>query len=219
MKPVPIKESRAIVARVAAALQDLIDEVVFVGGSATAFLITDDGIVTVRPTLDVDVIVEVINLPGYYKFEKRLKKLGFVPDPDGPVPEASSLPARLICANRLSASGPRGRSVRPPRARASNPRARASSRAGPLSVPAGGASLASIIQPAQWMRFYAARDSRTLRRSAIARPLPWAPSPARKADPAAARRDGCYQMGRSGEVAGEARRIRRLAWGVLPRCC
>ena len=30
------------------------------------------------------------------------------------------------------------------------------------------ASLASIIQPAQWMRFYAARDSTTLRRSAIA---------------------------------------------------
>ncbi|HAT21052.1 MAG TPA: hypothetical protein DCS85_12935, partial [Verrucomicrobiales bacterium] len=30
------------------------------------------------------------------------------------------------------------------------------------------ASLASIIQPAQWMRFYAARDSSTLRRSAIA---------------------------------------------------
>ena len=30
------------------------------------------------------------------------------------------------------------------------------------------ASLASIIQPSQWMRFYAARDSRTLRRSAIA---------------------------------------------------
>ena len=30
------------------------------------------------------------------------------------------------------------------------------------------ASLASIIQPAQWMRFYAARDSATLRRAAIA---------------------------------------------------
>ena len=30
------------------------------------------------------------------------------------------------------------------------------------------ASLASIIQPAQWMRFYAARDSSTLRRSAVA---------------------------------------------------
>ncbi|MCB9883360.1 MAG: sodium:solute symporter family protein [Planctomycetes bacterium] len=30
------------------------------------------------------------------------------------------------------------------------------------------ASLASIVQPAQWMRFYAARDSRTLRRTAVA---------------------------------------------------
>ena len=32
----------------------------------------------------------------------------------------------------------------------------------------GFASLASIVQPAQWMRFYAARDSATLRRSSIA---------------------------------------------------
>ena len=85
MKPIPKKESLAIVAHVAAALQDLVDEVVFVGGSSTAFLITDDEIVTVRPTLDVDVIVEVMNLSEYYRFEKRLKKLGFVPDPDGPI--------------------------------------------------------------------------------------------------------------------------------------
>jgi hypothetical protein len=42
---------------------------VFVGGSSAAFLITDEDIVTVRPTLDVDVIVETMNLPDYYKFE------------------------------------------------------------------------------------------------------------------------------------------------------
>lgn len=72
------------VATVAARLGELLDDVVFVGGSAAAFLITDDSIVTVRPTLDVDVIVEVVSLPEYYRFEKRLQRLGFKPDKDGP---------------------------------------------------------------------------------------------------------------------------------------
>jgi len=85
MRPVTKEQNIETVARVATYLQDLIDEVVFVGGSSAAFLITDEDIVTVRQTLDVDVIVEVINLPEYYRFEKRLRKLGFEPDPDGPM--------------------------------------------------------------------------------------------------------------------------------------
>ena len=85
MRPVTKEQNFEIVARVASYLQDLIEEVVFVGGSSAAFLITDEDIVTVRQTLDVDVIVEVINLPEYYRFEKRLRKLGFEPHPDGPM--------------------------------------------------------------------------------------------------------------------------------------
>ena len=85
MKPIAKKQSFDVVARVANALQELLDEVVFVGGSAAAFLITDEDIVTVRPTLDVDIIVEVMSLADYHRFEKRLKKLGFSPVPDGPV--------------------------------------------------------------------------------------------------------------------------------------
>lgn len=84
MKPVPKAQSLEIVARVAACLKELKDEVVFVGGNSVAFLITDEKIVTVRPTLDVDVIVEVMNLPDYYRFEEQLRKLGFEPDKDGP---------------------------------------------------------------------------------------------------------------------------------------
>lgn len=84
MKSIAKKRNFEIVARVASSLQELVDEVVFVGGSSVAFLITDEDIVTVRPTLDVDVIVEVMNLPDYLRFEKRLKKLGFKPDADGP---------------------------------------------------------------------------------------------------------------------------------------
>ena len=84
MKPIPKTQSLEIVARVADYLQDLVSEVVFVGGSSAAFQITDKNIVTVRPTLDVDLIVEVMNLPDYYRFEKRLRKLGFESDKDGP---------------------------------------------------------------------------------------------------------------------------------------
>ena len=84
MRPATKKQNLEIVARVATCLQELIDEVVFVGGSSAAFLITDEDIVTVRQTLDVDLIVEVMNLPEYYRFEKRLIKLGFEPDMDGP---------------------------------------------------------------------------------------------------------------------------------------
>ncbi len=84
MKPIAKKQNFDIVASVASSLKELVDEVVFVGGSSAAFLITDEDIVTVRPTLDVDVIVEVMNLPDYFRFEKRLKALGFKPDMDGP---------------------------------------------------------------------------------------------------------------------------------------
>lgn len=85
MRPIAKKQSFEVVARVAAALQELLDDVVFVGGSAAAFLITDEDIVTVRPTLDVDIIVEVMSLADYHRFERRLKKLGFVSVPEGPV--------------------------------------------------------------------------------------------------------------------------------------
>lgn len=85
MKPVTRTKSVEVVAQVARALEELVDDVVFVGGSVAALLITDESIVTVRPTLDVDVIVEVAGLPEYYKFERKLKRKGFAPVPDGPV--------------------------------------------------------------------------------------------------------------------------------------
>ena len=49
-----------VVASVAERLENLLDEVVFVGGSAAAFLISDESVVGVRPTLDVDLIVATL---------------------------------------------------------------------------------------------------------------------------------------------------------------
>jgi hypothetical protein len=61
----------------AAALGDLTDEVVFVGGATVTLWITDLGAPPPRPTKDVDVIVEVASRSGYYAFEERLRAAGF----------------------------------------------------------------------------------------------------------------------------------------------
>ena len=56
-----------MVERIAAALGQLRDRVVFVGGSATGLLITDPLAAAIRVTKDVDVIVEVATHSGYYQ--------------------------------------------------------------------------------------------------------------------------------------------------------
>lgn len=62
---------------VAEKLQDLCDELVFLGGCTTALFITDPEFPDVRYTLDVDCIVDVISLTGYYQLENKLSKKGF----------------------------------------------------------------------------------------------------------------------------------------------
>jgi len=61
-------------------LEPLLGELVFVGGCATALLITDKAAADVRPTLDVDAIAEITSYAGYNTFSERLKKLGFQED-------------------------------------------------------------------------------------------------------------------------------------------
>lgn len=63
---------------VAKRLGPLLNKVAFLGGAATALLITDRAMPSIRPTLDVDVIVEVITRSEYYKLEESLRSLGFV---------------------------------------------------------------------------------------------------------------------------------------------
>lgn len=62
---------------VAHRLGDLADEMVFVGGAATGLLITDPAAPDVRPTLDIDVIVEVASRAEYYRLQERLRGKGF----------------------------------------------------------------------------------------------------------------------------------------------
>lgn len=77
----------------AAVLGDLTDEVVFVGGATVTLWITDPAAPPPRPTLDVDVIVEVATRADYQAFEERLRGAHFRDD------------GRVICRWRHPATG------------------------------------------------------------------------------------------------------------------
>jgi hypothetical protein len=53
------------------------EQVVFVGGCATGLLVDDAGLMDVRPTEDVDAIVEVASLAGYHRLADQLMQRGF----------------------------------------------------------------------------------------------------------------------------------------------
>lgn len=79
------ESSRAAVALVAQALGKERERVVFVGGTVVALYALEGG-ADVRPTLDVDCIVDVATLGEYYAFVDQLRKLGFQPCPDEGAP-------------------------------------------------------------------------------------------------------------------------------------
>lgn len=60
-----------------AQLGDLVNELVFVGGSTTGLFITDEASADVRPTKDVDAIVDAATYSKYVDFEQRLDKANF----------------------------------------------------------------------------------------------------------------------------------------------
>jgi hypothetical protein len=57
--------------------EDLLDEVVFVGGVTTSIYIENDESPNTTPTEDVDLIVNVTSYLGYEEFEKRIGERGF----------------------------------------------------------------------------------------------------------------------------------------------
>jgi hypothetical protein len=71
--------------RAADALGELRDEVVFVGGATVELWITDPAAPEVRPTYDVDVVVEVVGRRDYRAFEVRLGQHGFRHDQESGV--------------------------------------------------------------------------------------------------------------------------------------
>jgi hypothetical protein len=67
----------AMLIKVAQKLGKLNDKLVYLGGCATALLINDPLSLDVRPTLDVDCVIDVLSLIEYYKFENEMNKIGF----------------------------------------------------------------------------------------------------------------------------------------------
>ncbi|MBX3586941.1 MAG: hypothetical protein KF796_09855 [Ramlibacter sp.] len=61
----------------ARAMGSLCDQVVFVGGCATGLLVDDADLMDVRPTEDVDAIVQVASLAAYHRLAKGLMERGF----------------------------------------------------------------------------------------------------------------------------------------------
>jgi hypothetical protein len=74
------KHNLALLIDAAHLLKPLLDELVFVGGSTTALLITDKAAAEVRPTYDVDAIAEITSYAAYTEFSERLRRLGFTED-------------------------------------------------------------------------------------------------------------------------------------------
>ena len=60
-------------------LGPLMDELCLVGGCATGLLLTDPGSAPIRPTVDVDVVLDVVQYAKYAEFDKRLRERGFSP--------------------------------------------------------------------------------------------------------------------------------------------
>ncbi len=61
-------------------------DLVFVGGAVAGLLITDSALPAIRPTEDVDLIVQALALVDYYRVEKALAKLGFKHDMSAEAP-------------------------------------------------------------------------------------------------------------------------------------
>ncbi|MFA7555341.1 MAG: hypothetical protein WCY88_13910 [Spongiibacteraceae bacterium] len=65
---------------VAAALGELNDEITYVGGATTALLVPEVAISGTRRTEDVDVLIDVLSRPEYYRFCDSLREKGFAED-------------------------------------------------------------------------------------------------------------------------------------------
>ena len=62
---------------VAAALGELCNELVLVGGCSVGFLISDPAAPPIRETIDVDLVAEITNITEYYSLCEKLRARGF----------------------------------------------------------------------------------------------------------------------------------------------
>lgn len=73
-------ENMIMLQTVAKGLEELKDEVVFVGGVVAQMYVTDPAAAEIRPTKDVDCVIELSSRLKYDQLEDRLRKKGFAND-------------------------------------------------------------------------------------------------------------------------------------------
>lgn len=95
--------------RTARALEPLLPELVFVGGTLTGILVSDPGASVVRATMDVDVIAQIAGNSGYLWANREMRQLGFSPDPTEGAPTCRWKKGELLVdlmGNEGSSFGP-----------------------------------------------------------------------------------------------------------------
>ena len=90
------KHNLELLVEAARLLKPLLGELVFVGGSTTALLITDKAAAEVRPTYDVDAIAEISSDAAYADFPERLRRCGFTEDSGEGAPICRWRPKKTI---------------------------------------------------------------------------------------------------------------------------
>ena len=65
--------NRALFESVVRLLAPVLDDLVFVGGCTTGLFVTDPAAAGVRPTVDVDAIVDVATYAGYAQTEEKVQ--------------------------------------------------------------------------------------------------------------------------------------------------
>jgi len=78
--------NRALFESVVRLLAPVLDELVFVGGCTTGLFITDPAVGGIRPTRDVDAIVDVTSYAKYTALAERLRALGLGEDTEPGAP-------------------------------------------------------------------------------------------------------------------------------------
>lgn len=77
--------NKEVILKVAQGLQELRQEMVFVGGATLSLYADDPAADAVRPTSDIDLSVSLAGYGAWNKLQERLQELRFYPDPTSPV--------------------------------------------------------------------------------------------------------------------------------------
>jgi hypothetical protein len=77
--------NKEVIIKVAEGLQELRQEMVFVGGATLSLYANDPAADTVRPTSDIDLSVSLAGYGAWNRLQERLQELRFYPDPSSPV--------------------------------------------------------------------------------------------------------------------------------------